>query len=377
MSNQTTADPDTVNRAGRARTDGFAFARRVLVAVAVIVFVGLLLALVWYAADLLMLVFAGVLVSILLRRLTSLVRRVTKLGHSLSLALVIVALAGVIAAFGWVVADRLATEASELIDQLRAAVDTVRERLAGYQWAQQWVGRLPSLSELFADRGGLLSRLSGVAATTMGALSGGLVVIVVGIYVASQPELYSSGIRHLLPLGARPRAGQVIDAVDEALGRWLLGRFGLMVINGTLTAVALSVLGVPLALMLGAIAGLLNFIPNFGPFIAAVPAIVLALAQGPQTALYTTVVYLVVQMVDGYILTPLVDRKSVELPPVVTLSAQLLLGIMFGFIGLVVASPVAAAVMIVVEMVYVEDVLGDVVTPSRGSRATSSQADHG
>src|SRR4051812_9106577 len=131
-----------------------------------------------------MMVFAGVLVSILLRRLTSLVHRVTNLGHSVSLTLVIVALAVVIAAFGWLVADRLATQASELMDQLRAAVDTVRERLEGYRWAQQWGGRLPSLRELFADRGGLLSRLSGVAATTVGAISGGVVVIVVGIYVA-------------------------------------------------------------------------------------------------------------------------------------------------------------------------------------------------
>src|SRR3954463_7481508 len=153
MANHTTADPDTVNRARGAPTDAFAFARRVLVAVAVVIFVGLVLALVWYAADLLMMVFAGVLVSILLRRLTSLVHRVTNLGHSVSLTLVIVALAVVIAAFGWLVADRLATQASELMDQLRAAVDTVRERLEGYRWAQQWGGRLPSLRELFADRG--------------------------------------------------------------------------------------------------------------------------------------------------------------------------------------------------------------------------------
>jgi predicted PurR-regulated permease PerM len=102
-----------------------------------------------------------------------------------------------------------------------------------------------------------------------------------------------------------------------------------------------------------------NFIPNVGPFIAAVPAVLLALVQSPQTAAYAVIVFVVVQTVDAYILTPLVDRKSVELPPVLTIAAQLLLGIMFGFVGLLLASPLAAAAMILVKMLYVEDVLGD------------------
>jgi predicted PurR-regulated permease PerM len=120
--------------------------------------------------------------------------------------------------------------------------------------------------------------------------------------------------------------------------------------------------GVPLAPTLGVIAGVLNFIPNFGPIIAAVPAILIALMKGPGLALYTGGVYLVVQMVDGYILTPLVDRRSVELPPVLTISAQLLLGVLFGFVGLLVASPLTATGMILVKMLYIEDVLGDHVT---------------
>lgn len=151
----------------------------------------------------------------------------------------------------------------------------------------------------------------------------------------------------------------MLSAIDVALGRWLLGRFGLMVINGALTTAALWLLGVPLAPTLGLIAGVLNFIPNFGPFIAAVPAVLIALVQSPQTALYTMIVYVVVQMADAYLLTPLVDRKSVELPPVLTIAAQLLLGVMFGFVGLLLASPLTAATLILVKMLYVEDMLGD------------------
>ena len=115
----------------------------------------------------------------------------------------------------------------------------------------------------------------------------------------------------------------------------------------------------PLALTLGLLAGLLNFVPNFGPWIAAMPAVLIALLQGPRQALYVALLYLVLQALDGYVLTPLVDRRSVHLPPVLTITAQVLLGVAFGFIGILLASPLAAVALIVVKMLYVEDLLGD------------------
>lgn len=347
----------------------FQLARQVLIATCVVSSIVLVLVLVLYASDLLMLMFAGVLLSILLRRFSALVRG-TGLGQGLSLTIVTLVLFGLVAVFFWLVADRIAVQGTELVDRLRTALESVRSRLSGYEWADKVFDGLPSLAELLLGRSGVLSRLPGFASTTLGVIANVAVVIVVGIYFASQPTLYSAGIKHLLPLRARPRAGEVLDTLDDALGRWLLGRFALMVINGGLTTIALWLLGVPLAPTLGLIAGVLNFIPNFGPFIAAVPAVLLAFVQSPQTALYTALIYLLVQMVDGYILTPLVDRKSVELPPVLTITAQLLLGLMFGFIGLIVASPLAAAVLILVKMLYVEDLLGD---PIMGDRIDSSR----
>ena len=147
-----------------------------------------------------------------------------------------------------------------------------------------------------------------------------------------------------------------------ALWHWLGGRFGLMILNGGLTALGLWLLGVPLAPTLGLIAGLLNFVPNFGPWIAAVPAVLIAFLQSPQQALYVALLYLILQSIDAYLLTPLVDRKSVELPPVLTITAQVLLGLAFGFIGLLLASPLTAAAMILVQKLYVEDVIGDRVS---------------
>ena len=142
-----------------------------------------------------------------------------------------------------------------------------------------------------------------------------------------------------------------------------------MVINGALTAIALWLLGVPLAVALGVIAGVLNFIPNFGPWIAAIPALLVAVLQSPQHALAVALLYLVLQSVDGYVLTPLVDRKSVELPPVFTITAQVLLGVVFGFIGILLASPLTAVAMILIKMLYVEDLLGDQTIGAREAKS--------
>jgi predicted PurR-regulated permease PerM len=340
-----------------AGADGLALARRVLIATCVVVTVLLVLLLVAYAANLLLLVFAGVLGSILLRRVARLLRGAIGMGRSVSLAIVTLGLLAATGVMLWLVAETFSSRANELMTQLQAGLDALRAR---FPWVDDAIERLPSVGELF-ESGGALSHLTGFASTTFGALINVVIVVAVSLYLAAQPDLYAGGIKHLLPFRSRDRAGEVLGVLDEALGRWLLGRFALMAINGGLTALALWMLGVPLAVTLGLIAGILNFIPNFGPIIAAVPAVLIAFIQSPQLALYTALVYVAVQMVDGYLLTPLVDRKSVELPPVVTIAAQVLLGVLFGFIGLLVASPLTAAIMITVKMLYVEDVLGDPV----------------
>jgi predicted PurR-regulated permease PerM len=141
-----------------------------------------------------------------------------------------------------------------------------------------------------------------------------------------------------------------------------------MFLNGGLTTIGLWILGVPLAFTLGVLAGILNFVPNFGPWIAAIPAVLVAFLQGPQQALYVGLLYIALQSIDGYILTPIVDRRSVELPPVLTIVAQVLLGLAFGFVGILLASPLTAVAMILIKTLYVEDLLGDRMTIEKVTR---------
>jgi predicted PurR-regulated permease PerM len=337
-----------------------AFARRVFVATCIVASVALVLYFVWYASDLLMLVFAGILVSILLRGFSRFLTQKTGLGHGISLALISLALVALIAAGAWSIPGRIGPQMSDLRQQLPLAIENVKQYVKQYEWARATIENLPNLNEYLAGRSGaIVSRLTGLASTTLGLLINSLIAIIIGLYLASQPDLYSAGIKHLLPFRHRARAGEVLGAIDKALWRWIGGRSILMLINGGLTTAGLWLLGVPLALSLGLLAGLLNFVPNFGPWIAATPAVLIAFLQGPQQALYVALLYLVLQTIDGYLLTPIVDRRSVELPPVLTITAQVLLGLAFGFIGFLLASPFAAAVMILIKMIYVEDMLGD------------------
>lgn len=342
-----------------------AFAHRVLIATCIVVSVLAVLMFIWYAAALLMLVFASVLVSILLRAFTEFVTRRTGVGNGFALILVSLGLVVLIAITAWLVTGRIGTQVAELRLQLPQAVQNVRDYLGQYEWVRNALDSLPTFNDWLARRGGtVVSQLTGLASSTASVAVNILIVGIIGIYLASQPSLYSRGLKHLLPLNYRERAGEVLGVIDESLRRWLVGRFVLMVINGALTAIGLKLLGIPLALTLGLLAGLLNFVPNFGPWIAAIPAVLIAFLQGPQQALYVAVLYLVLQSVDGYLLTPLVDRRSVELPPVLTITAQVILGLAFGFIGILLASPLTAVALILIKMLYIEDLLGDRVMPT-------------
>ncbi len=372
---RTTVEAKTNTERDAPKGNPLALARHALVVTCVVAAVALVLLLVWYAADLLLLVFAAVLVSVLLRGLSRALRNRTGLGRGWSLAIVVLALTVVIALTAWLVAGRVGEQARELTETLPRAVENLSGRLQQYEWGRRLLQSLPRTLEGFSKGGGVFARITGLASTTLGVVINVVLVLVVGLYLAAQPETYSGGVKRLLPFKFRERAGEVFGVLDMALWRWLTGRFALMLINGGLTAGALWLLGVPLALTLGLLAGVLNFIPNFGPIIAAVPALLIALLQSPQQALYVAIVYLVVQTIDAYVLTPLVDRKSVELPPVVTITAQVLLGLLFGFVGLLVAEPLTAALLILVKMLYVEDVLGDPIMRESvvGERDTTAQ----
>jgi predicted PurR-regulated permease PerM len=219
-----------------------------------------------------------------------------------------------------------------------------------------------SLGQGIAEQvGGVGRHLFGFFSSTLAVLGGIVLIIFVAIFVAIDARTYHDGLMHLFPHEARPRAGEVLTATASMLRRWLFTQFIGMVVIGVLTSVVLLFLGIRAAVALGIIAGILEFIPIAGPIIAAVPAIAMGFLDGPEKAVYVALAYVVIQQLESNLLYPLLMKKGLELPPVLTIFTQGVMSIVFGFIGLLVAVPMLAAAIVPIKMLYVRDVVGDEV----------------
>jgi predicted PurR-regulated permease PerM len=258
----------------------------------------------------------------------------------------------------WVVAPALATQVDALLDELPKAAARVEGVLERYGWGRAIVERARDVDDLLVRRE-TLSRAGGILSTTLGAVAGFVAFLFIGLFVAFEAGLYRRGLLRLVPLGKRERMGRVLNEAAETLRMWMLGKLLAMAIVGLLTWVGLALLGIPLALTLALLAAMLTFVPNFGPIISAIPPILLGLLDGPSTAVYVALLYLGIQTIESYMLTPLVQKKTISLPPALTLISQVLMGTIAGGLGVVVATPLTAAALVLVKRLYVEDVLGD------------------
>jgi predicted PurR-regulated permease PerM len=317
----------------------------------------LLVLLVWKSAQAFLLLFTGLLVAVLLRAAAEAVAGRSRLSYRWALAVVVLLLVGLAAVTGVLLAPRIDQQVEGLSRQLPQAVDQLMDRLEGYQWVQWIEARVRQAGE---DGGGAswMGRALGVFSTLFGAAAGLVIILFTGLYLAASPRLYERGLLSLAPRRHRPRISRVMSDVDHTLRWWLVGQLTEMLIIGVLTWIGLAALGIPLAFALALIAALLTFIPNFGPIASTIPPALLALAQEPIKALWVVLLFLAIQTVESYFITPYVQKKAIEMPPVVILLSQIVLSLLFGFLGLLVATPLAAAVIVVVKRLYVEDVLG-------------------
>jgi len=247
-----------------------------------------------------------------------------------------------------------------LTRDLQGAWDQLKLRAGKYEWSQQLISQ-PKMEYLSNVPSDWLGRITGVFTTTFGVLSSVLLVLFVAIFCAVDPALYRRGLIHLLPIDKRPRAREVLDEAGHSLRWWIVGQLFSMTVVGAATGIGLWFLGIPFFVTLGILAGVLTFIPNFGPILSAVPALLLALTLGPLNALYVVLLYIGVQAVESNLLTPLVQQRNVDLPPVLNVGVQVVMGVLFGILGLIVAAPLTVLGMVLVKRLYVEDTLGDVL----------------
>jgi predicted PurR-regulated permease PerM len=332
-------------------------AQHALVYVGIGVTVVVLLVLLWYAIDVFLLLFMGIFIAVLLRAPADWLAGRTGWSEGVTLSLVIFLLLALLGVGAFFFGRTVANQSWELTQQLPKVVEKVRERLRqteyGAQIAEASETPTPEASAQALGKG---LRLVG---TTFAALGSFVVVLFLGIFLAWQPGAYKRGFVRLFPERRRKRAREVLNAIGHMLQRWLVGQMVLMTIVGVLTWIGLHLLGVPFALPLALFAGFAEFVPYIGPIVAGVPAVLVALAEGPELAIWVAGLYIAIQSVESYLLTPLIQQRAVYLPPALLLFSQVILGVTAGPLGVIVATPLAAAGMVAVNKLYVEDVLGD------------------
>jgi predicted PurR-regulated permease PerM len=207
--------------------------------------------------------------------------------------------------------------------------------------------------------GGISKYFFPFISSTLAAVAGFLIIVFLSIYIAADPGLYHSGIMHLFPHRHRKRAGEVLSAMAEVLRRWLITQMIAMLVIGSVATITLLIIGVKAAFALGVLAGLFEFIPTAGPILSALPAVAMAFLDSPEKALSVALAYMLMQFLENHLLIPLLMKGGVDLPPVLTILAQALMALVFGFLGLMCAVPALAAIMVGVKMLYVHDVVGD------------------
>lgn len=347
------------------------FTSRIVLAVGIITLAIFLSLLLWYAADVLLLAFAGILLAIFLRSLSDWVSESTPLSGGWSLGVVVVGLISILTIGIWLLAPGVADQIDELQKKLPQSVQQLERHVESYEWGRKALAQVPNANELVPDKADVLARVTGVFSTTFGAIANFFIIIFIGLYVAAEPRLYSDGLIRLVPLNRRQRAREVLDEVGSTLRWWLIGKVASMIVVGVSTVVGLWLLDIPLALTLGLLAALLTFIPNVGPTLSVVPAMLLALMQSPMQALYVALLYLGIQTVESYFLTPLMQKRTVSLPPALTIFTQVLFGVMVGSLGFVLATPLTAAAIVMVKMLYIQDALKDSIeTDSSQKKST-------
>lgn len=331
------------------------FVRRTLIVIALVALALFL----WMLRDVLLMIFGAVVIATLFRSLAAQFQRLRVppgLALGLSVLTVIAVIGGAMALFG----QQLLAQTEGLSQALPQAWESLQQRIAasGLPIDPAQLKPAGAGSGLAASAGRFVMSLGG-------GLADALLIVVGGIFIAASTQFYTAGAVKLIPEGKRDLTRDALNDSGKALRLWLKAQLVAMVLIGLLTGIGLWVLGVPSALALGLIAGLLEFIPFVGPILAAIPAVLIALAIDPQLALWTLLLYVLIQNIEGYAVQPIIQSWAVDVPGAVLLFALLACGGLFGPLGVVFAAPLTVVTYVLIKRLYVREAL-DTATPIPG-----------
>jgi predicted PurR-regulated permease PerM len=341
------------------KSDEGRFVRRVLITVAIAAAVLLL----WQLRQVVVLLFGAVMVATIFRAISDLLERHLRMPERIAVLLSVLLIVGVIGGVVWAIGAQVSAQSQNLANTLPQAAQLIDDRLASMGMGHpvaRWMHNMHSGAIIGSDLKGVVSAVTLTAASF-------LIVFFGGIFLAAEPRLYGIGLIKLIPPAKRQLVAEAMNESDRALRLWLKGQLWAMILIFLLTWLGLWLLGVPSALVLALISGVLEFIPYAGAISSSVPAIMIALVQSPQLALWVVGLYVVVHHVEAYLIQPVIQQFAVDIPAVITLFALLAFGLLFGVLGILLAAPLAVVSYVLVKRLYVIEAL-DTPTPIPGEK---------
>jgi len=327
------------------------FQKKVWITTGILAFTIIVLLVLKATFSVFLLVLAGTLVAIFFRGLSNFIQRKTKWKEGLCVAVSIIGTLLIVAGLFWLIGSKVQAQIAELMETLPITIDNAKVKLNDSLIGEKIVDKLFSKNsmdkvQVFAGQ---------FFQSTFGVLADIYVILFIGIFFTISPQTYTKGIIQLVPVKGQKKADQVLDKLGEQLRNWLKGKLFSMFVVFVLTAIGLAIIGMPLWLVLALLAGLISFIPNFGPLLALIPAVLVALMQSPQTAALVAGLYILIQFIESNFITTLVQQKLLNMPPALIIIAQLLMGALTGGWGLVLATPLTVIVIVLVQELYLKN----------------------
>ncbi len=308
----------------------------------------------WRISGTILLVFAAILFAVILRALISTLETYLRISGKISFYVAILVVIGALVAFGFFFGAQVRGQLTEVIDQLPAQIESLATQVG---IDDPWGELEAQLSE--GPGSELLGRAAGFGYSVLGGVVDAFIVIVAAIYLAYDPPLYRRGLLSLVPESNRPRMDEAMLKAGHALKMWFVGQMLSMLLVGAFSGLGYWLVGLPNAVGLGLIAGVTNFIPFVGPFLGAIPALTFAFNMSLEAMLWTIGVVIIVQQLESNLFVPIIQRKAVSLPPALALFAIVAAGVVFGFVGILLAVPLAVAIMVLTRELWIEGVLAD------------------
>ena len=328
------------------------FNRRVFTAALIVLSTTAVAYLLWRLVDLLLLLFACALTALILMTLTNLIRRKFPMPYAVALTLTVLLIFAILGGAFWFFGSTMTAQFSELATRLPGAWAAVQVQLK-----QTTLGAtiLDRAHEFAPSSQNIVALVTSALTIGGGILSGLAIVIIGGLYLAAQPGMYGGGLIRLIPERAQARSIDTFKAVAASLRGWLKGQALGMLFVGFGTSIGLAIVGVPAAFAIGLVAGLAEFVPYLGTFVAVIPAVILGFSQGTETGIWTIAVMIGVQQLQGNLVMPLLQNKMVDLPPAITIFGLIAAGILLGPVGVLLATPLTVVLLVLVRKLYLHD----------------------